>query len=66
MHNRVCGCKLSPMCSFSNAGVPSAVTVFGMTHEEIFNDATLNAVYISMPSRIRNEYIKRALMNNLE
>ena len=55
-----------PMCSFSNAGVPcSAVTVFGMTHDEVFNDTTLNAVYIPMPSRIRNEYIKRALMNNL-
>jgi xylose dehydrogenase (NAD/NADP) len=33
----------------------------GMTHDEVLSSTTIEAVYVPLPSRVRNEYIKKAL-----
>eukprot|EP00956_Cyclotella_meneghiniana_P044646 scaffold328279_cov93-Cyclotella_meneghiniana.AAC.1 len=36
----------------------------GLTHDEVLSSPFIDAVYIPLPSRVRNEFIIKALENN--
>lgn len=38
--------------------------VVGMTHDEVLSSPSIDAVYVPLPSRIRNDFITKALQNN--
>ena len=36
----------------------------GMTHDEVLEDTAIDAVYVPLPSKVRNAFIAKALNNN--
>jgi len=36
----------------------------GMTHDEVLEDKDIDAVYVPLPSKVRNPFISKALNNN--